>query len=224
MKLHKKLGPILVPRIGPWILRRLGGTWRMRVVGEPPSEMETNGGAVLYCFWHGDLLIPMYTYRGSGTVVLVSGHRDGIMLQQVLSNLGFNTVVGSITRGGAMALRGLLSSARNGMRLCVPPDGPKGPACKAKKGVLYLASRAGLPVVPVGVAASSGWRARSWDRMLVPRPFSKVVLYREKTMLVPRHVDGAELDAWTLKLEDAINSARDNARQSLNPKAAPSEP
>lgn len=215
MKFYKKIGPAIVPSIGPWLLRRLGSTWRLRVEGEPPTDAEKNGGAVLYCFWHGDLLIPMYAYRGAGTVVLVSGHRDGQMLQKVLDRLGFATVVGSITRGGAMALRGLLSSAKKGMRLCVPPDGPKGPACKAKKGVLYLASRAGLPVVPAGVAASSSWRATSWDRMIIPRPFSKVVLFRGKALQVPRDADGEDLDRWAERLELAINEARESAREKL---------
>lgn len=218
MKLHKKLGPVLVPRIGPWLIRRLGGTWRLRTEGEPVTETEAAGGAVLYCFWHGDLLVPMFAYRGSGTVVLVSGHRDGVMLQKVLATLGFNTVEGSITRGGAMALRGLLSSAKKGNRLCVPPDGPKGPIHKVKKGVLYLASRANLPVVPAGVAASSSWRLRSWDRMVIPRPFSSVVVYRGKTLQIPRDADNDALEAWSLKLESAINDAREQARNCINTK------
>lgn len=215
MKLHKKIGPAVLPRIGPWMIRRLGSTWNLTETGHSKPAEENEGGAVLYCFWHGDLLIPMYAYRGSGTVALVSGHRDGVMLRKILTSLGFNTVVGSITRGGAMALRGLLTSAKKGARLCVPPDGPKGPACKAKKGVIYLASRAGLPVVPAGIATSNCWRVRSWDRMVVPKPFSKIVIYRGETIRVPRTAGNEELEAWAIRLEDAINDARAKAARIL---------
>lgn len=214
IKLLKKIGPAVLPRIGPWLVRRLGSTWKLSIAGYPiPVGDRTQG--VLFCFWHGDLLVPMYAYRGNGTVVLVSGHRDGQMLEKILTNLGFHTVSGSITRGGAMALRGLLSSARKGANLCVPPDGPKGPMQKVKKGVLYLASRSGLPVVPAAAAASSAWHARSWDRMQIPKPFARVVLYQGEPMHVPGDLEGPALDEWARKLEDALHAANAGAQAAV---------
>ncbi|MFN0206226.1 MAG: lysophospholipid acyltransferase family protein [Planctomycetota bacterium] len=218
MKLHKKLGPAILSKLGPWIVRGLGSTWRLRIEGRSLENDKLSKTGVLYCFWHGDLMVPAYAHRGRGTVVLVSGHRDGMMLGKILDNLGFSCVVGSITRGGALALRGLLTNAKKGADLCVPPDGPKGPIHKAKKGVLYLASRSGLPVIPAGIAASSAWRLRSWDRMLIPKPFSKVIIYVGEAMHVPPDIDGEELNQWALKLELAINKARDTAAELLTNK------
>lgn len=215
MKLHKRIAPVLVPKLGPFLVRVLGWTWRVRSVGDDGPSPDAPGEQRMYCFWHGDLLVPMYVYRATGVVVLVSGHRDGSMVRGVIERMGYGTVVGSVTRGGATALRGLLSAARRGADLCVPPDGPRGPRGVVKKGVIFLASRAGLPVVPAGVAVSSAWRVRSWDRMVIPKPFARVVLYRASRVLFPRDADTEALEAHALELRAAIERAQATAESIL---------
>ncbi len=215
MKLHKRIGPFLVPRVGPWLLRILGGTWRLAFAEGGARPSDSSATPLLYCFWHGDLLVPMFAYRGSGVTVLVSGHRDGAMLGIVLRRLGFGTVSGSITRGGAAALRGLLGTARAGRHLCVPPDGPKGPRGVVKKGVVFLASRARIPIVPAGIAASSSWRATSWDRMVIPKPFARVMIHGGTPMTFPPDLDGEALDRAALDLQAAIDEARSAAARAI---------
>jgi lysophospholipid acyltransferase (LPLAT)-like uncharacterized protein len=213
MRLLKKIGPALVPRLGPPLVRLLGFTWRIRHVGVPPTELV--GTRLLCCFWHGDLLVPMYAFRGAGIVVLVSGHRDGQIAKGVLDRFGFSSVTGSITRGGAAALRRMLSKAAEGQSICIPPDGPKGPARKAKSGVAYLASRTGLPIVVVGVASSSSWRLHSWDRMAIPKPFARVAICFGKPWPVPAGLERHELERWAEDLGRAIEAARETAERSI---------
>jgi hypothetical protein len=213
MKLLKRIGPVLVPRLGPWLVRLLGFTWRIRQVGRPPEDYF--GTRLICCFWHGDLIVPLYAFRGIGIVVLVSAHRDGQIAKGVLDRFGFSTVTGSVTRGGAAALREMLTKAEAGHSLCIPPDGPKGPRHQAKDGVAYLASRAGLPIIPAAVASSSSWRLHSWDRMEIPKPFARVAICVGTPFVVPAGVAKSELPRWSRDLERAIDACHETAERSL---------
>ncbi|MBL8695800.1 MAG: lysophospholipid acyltransferase family protein [Planctomycetes bacterium] len=214
MKLHKRIAPYLVPRLAPLLLRLLSATWRIRSVDETGVE-KGSGKRLLYCFWHGDLLVPMHVYRGTGVVVLVSGHRDGVMLKAMLERMGFGTVVGSTTRGGTQALRGLLSEAKRGRDLCVPPDGPKGPRHVVKPGIAFLASRARLAIVPAASAASRQWNATSWDKLSIPKPFAKVVLLRGPVIELPRDLEESQFESTAQRIGEAIHAAAARARELL---------
>jgi lysophospholipid acyltransferase (LPLAT)-like uncharacterized protein len=133
-----------------------------------------DGGPVLYCFTHGVLLPLAFTHRRRGIQVLISESRDGEMIARVVERLGFGTVRGSSSRGGLRALAELIARGREGRDLAVTPDGPRGPRGSAEPGAVIVAAKAGVPLVPVGVAAGAAWRAKSWDRFLVPKPFARV--------------------------------------------------
>ena len=97
-----------------------------------------------------------------------------------IHGLGFNTSRGSSTRGGTGAIRGLLEAGSQRADIGITPDGPRGPACRCQPGVIYLAKRSGLPVVPVGVCYRPSIRMKSWDRFMIPLPFSRgVIVYGE---------------------------------------------
>src|SRR5262245_20633380 len=128
----------------------------------------------IYAFWHEDLLVPAYRYGWTPTKVLISQHADGELIAQTCRHLGLGVVRGSTTRGGVGALREIL--ALKGQRhVVVTPDGPRGPRRRVQPGPTFLASRAGLPLVPCGFGYRRAWRLKSWDRFAVPMPFSPVV-------------------------------------------------
>lgn len=142
------------------------------------EEHRRAGRPVLFVFWHDQLLPLVHVHRHEGVRVLVSEHADGEYIARVLERQGFETARGSSTRGGRRGLRELLRAAKAGRDVAIAPDGPRGPRHRFKEGAVAAARLLGVPLVPVVAAARSGWRLASWDRFLIPRPFSRVrVLY-----------------------------------------------
>ncbi len=194
-------------------------TYRWRVVGRPHQARRDAGEATrcVYSVWHGHIWILVRALRGQELRVMVSEHRDGEVITRVLQRLGFATARGSSTRGGARALLELARVGREGPGdLLLTVDGPRGPAGEVKQGVVFAASRTGLPVVPVGVAADGAWRAGSWDRHLVPRPFSRVAVAYGDGILVPQDAGREELAArWVPAVAEGMRLAEERARNAL---------
>ena len=190
---------------GGWLLRLLGRTWRIDWVRIPRGEvLPPGGGRCIYAFWHARLLPLCFTHRDRDIVVLVSRHRDGELIARIVARLGFDPARGSSTRGGEEALREMLRLAGGGRLLAISPDGPRGPACVVKPGLAYLASRTGFPVIPVAAAAARGWRLKSWDRFLIPAPFTRLTVAHGAAHAVPAGLDEEQLEAWRLRLQEAI--------------------
>ena len=150
---------------------------------------------VIFVFWHGQLLPLVHYHRHEGIVVLVSEHGDGEYIARIIERNGFGTVRGSSTRGGIRGLRQLVRAARSGRDLAITPDGPRGPRGVFKPGALAAAQMTGLPVVPLAVGSSSGWRLGSWDGFLVPKPLSTVRIGYLPARYVPRGASRADLEA-----------------------------
>jgi hypothetical protein len=144
-------------------------------------------------FWHGQLLPLVHIHRGEGIVVLGSEHDDGEYITRIIERSGFGAVRGSSTRGGTTGLRGLVRAARAGRDLALTPDGPRGPRGELKPGALLVAQLAGLPIVPLAVGASRGWRLKSWDGLLVPGPLSTIRVEYLPPRFVPREASRDEI-------------------------------
>jgi len=190
-----RLGAISL--FGTTLLRGLFATTRTTLVdAHHLEELREAGRPVVFVLWHGQLLPLVHQHREEGVAVLVSEHRDGEYIARVLERSGFETVRGSSTRGGTRGLKGLIRAARAGRDLGITPDGPRGPARRFKPGALLAAQVTGSVIVPIAGGASRAWQADSWDRFLVPRPFSRVVVAYGEGVVVPREAteeDRAEL-------------------------------
>ena len=127
--------------------------------------------------WHDQLLMMPPFYRGESVKILISASRDGELIARTVHYFGLDTVRGSSSRGGREALLQMSSYARQNHDLGITPDGPKGPRHQVKSGLAILAQKTGLPVVPLAFACSSGHRFASWDRFLIPYPWSKAVYH-----------------------------------------------
>ncbi len=178
------------------VLRVLHATLRLRLV-DPADRLgaRRRGERAIYAFWHDTLaLMPLVVtrvYPAARAVVMLSWHRDAEIAAQAMRRFGIRAVRGSSTRGGIGALRGLLAAAARGEDIAVVPDGPRGPRHVAKAGVVQLARATGLPVVAFGAAARPAWRLGSWDRMVVPWPFARVVLVASEPVVVGDSVEEA---------------------------------
>jgi len=196
--------------LGPVILRLLGATWRLRVVGADSVEaLHASGRRAIHAFWHGQLLGLEYAYRGSGICVLSSWHRDGEISARLMRALGYEVVRGSTTRGSARGFVLMLSKLREGHDLAVTPDGPTGPARVVKPGIFYLSDRSGAPIVPVAVWSSPSTSLGSWDRFAVPLPFAKVVIVHGAPV---EPTGGEDLERRAGELGEALESAWRRAR------------
>lgn len=198
--------------LGAGLVSALFTTTRSERIGEEHYlQFRRAGQPVMFVFWHGQLLPLVHYHRREGIVVLVSEHDDGEYITRVIERYGFGAVRGSSTRGGTKGLRGLVRAAREGRDIGVTPDGPRGPRGVFKPGALLAAQMADLPVVPLSVRASSGWRFRSWDGFLMPRPFSKITLEYHEPVRVPRDADRVDLEAIAEELAGVLNQAEASA-------------
>lgn len=200
------------------MIRALGATWRVRVEG--PNPFDAPGRPALGALWHRSVFLAAHQFRDRNAVVIVSRSRDGDWIEALLSRLGYApSPRGSSSRGGASALRQQIRTAREtgvGALLC---DGPRGPAGVAKPGVLLLARACHAPLWPVAFSARPALRLGSWDRMLLPLPFARVLCAYGEPIVVPRHGGEAELEACRVRLERSLHRLTEDLDRRLGVQA-----
>lgn len=177
--------------------------------GVDPS-LPTCRGQKLYIFWHEYILFPIYLRGHCNMSMLLSRHRDAEILSHVAYHLGFDFVRGSTNRGGVAALRQLLAKSRE-MHLTITPDGPRGPRRQLAPGPVYLASKLGMPLVAMGYGYDRPWRANSWDRFAVPRPFTRARAILTPEIHIPPDLDREGLEHFRQKVEQLMNRLTDEA-------------
>jgi hypothetical protein len=191
-----------------------------RIVPRPLyAERRRRGetGRCLYAVWHGHLWLAMDALQGQGVFAMVSRHSDGEIIARVLARKGFRLLRGSSTRGGMQAMRELVRAVREDEGdIVVTVDGPKGPAGEVKDGILFAASRTGLPIVPLGAWADRCWRAGSWDRMVIAKPLGRVAIVVGEEIRIPAAADRRELGAEHARaVADGLAAAEAEARRVL---------
>jgi lysophospholipid acyltransferase (LPLAT)-like uncharacterized protein len=201
---------IFVP-LGLLVLGVLARTWRFRTRNaEGWQRLRAEKKPWVFALWHATLLPIAYRHSNEGVAVLVSQHRDGELIAQVLAAWGNRTVRGSTTRGGSRALLAMIKELERGVVVAVTPDGPRGPALKFQAGTLVAAQRANVPVVPMLVHADRAWRLKSWDRFMIPKFFARVtVAYGDPTMVggsAPREA-AAEAERFEALMGDVQKAA-----------------
>lgn len=214
-KLERKLRKARrTARIAFPIVDTLAWTWKKRWIGVEHfyDDAGFNRPGIL-TVWHHTLLAGSWIGRDRGFGVLISQHGDGELITKVMQRLGFEAIRGSSTRGGARALIQLLRVPKE-MTLVMTPDGPRGPSRSVQDGVLFLADRGRRLILPTGLAASRTWRAKSWDRLLIPKPFASVVLYTLPAIEIPSGVmkDEAETERWRRIVGEKLNEAERRAQ------------
>ncbi len=198
----------LIQHVGSALLCLWFATVRLRWSGgDPAAASPAARQGTIFVFWHQRLLCFVYTHRWRGGRVLVSQSRDGEIIARLLLGLGFAPVRGSSRRGGAEAVRGLLDAVGDGRDVGITPDGPRGPAKVCKPGAVFLASRSGLPLVPLSVTYRRFWTLHSWDRFQLPWPFTSALLHAGEPLRVPADLDAGGIEHWRLQLEAALAQA-----------------
>jgi len=169
-RLLSRFGFWLEKYLGALVVLLLGATWQYRVEGDAHL-----GGRYLFIFWHREIIPLLYSRRRQGIAVMISSSKDGQLVAGPAEALGYRTVRGSATRGGGRALRQMVKLART-CGLNIVPDGPKGPAQVVKDGVVWAGHFTQLPIVCVSAQVNRAWVLRTWDRMLIPKPFARITV------------------------------------------------
>lgn len=199
------LGPI--PSLGRGAIRLLGATLRLTEVNrEPVDRLWAEDRALIYAVWHGRMLMLPYLYGRVWPVhVLTSRSRDGEILSRFVRGFGLRVVRGSSSRGAATALRTLTRLLREERaKLCIVPDGPRGPRHLAQPGVVLLAKLGRAPVVPIGFGVSRGTVLSSWDAFLIPHPFARAAVVFGEPLTVPEDAGPEALEEHRRTLEAAL--------------------
>lgn len=189
-------------------IRLVHATGRWEVVGgDIPARYWDTGQPFIFATWHGRLMMLACAWRrGQPIHMLTSHHRDGQLIARTVAHFGVSQVTGSTSRGGAAALRGMLRVLRAGDYVGISPDGPRGPRMRASPGVVTVAKLAGVPVIPVTYSAARRRVMGSWDRFLVPLPFSRGVFVWGRPIEVPRDASEAAQEALREEIETRLNA------------------
>jgi len=182
-----------------WFLRR---TMRVTYLGESimPS-FAARGEGFIGVFWHARMLMLPLIYPGKRIHILISSHRDGEIIANVMKRFGFDLVRGSSSKGGMAALREMITLLKSGSDLGITPDGPRGPAEVVKGGVAQVAMLSGKAVIPISFSSSRRFRCNSWDRFYLPLPFSRLVFAVGDPLY---HSKGEDLEDFRLRIESAL--------------------
>jgi len=166
---------------GSTVIKSLGAVLRIRELNGRSYHGHGPGGDFVFSFWHGEQFVLCYHHRNEGVVVMSSLSRDGEIQAGILQRLGYEVVRGSSTRGGERALVEAIRLVKKGHSAAFAVDGPRGPYHEIKPGLLYLARKAGRPIIPVSSASRRySVFSKAWDRYELPWPLTRtVVLYGE---------------------------------------------
>ena len=172
----QRLALVLLPPVAALLIRLLGATLRYQDVPAPDvTPGDRLPGPTVFAFWHRSLLACAYRFRGLGIAILISRSFDGELIARTVEQLGFLAIRGSSSRGGPTALK-LMAQAYGSGRICaITADGPRGPAQQSKPGTQQLAELVQAPWVGTFYALPDrAWTLRTWDRFVIPKPFSTV--------------------------------------------------
>ena len=203
-------------------IRLLKWTNRYVIAGEEIlTEFREAGEPVILALWHESLLVPM-CYLGNRDIhVLVSSHRTTLRyMHDVVRRFGWKMIKsgnGTRERGSqdAKALIMLIKAVKEGKDIVLTPDGTSGPVRKIKPGLLYVAQKTGRPIILFGVAASPCWRLKTWDKFLMPYPFSRGAIVFGQPNYLPPKMSEEEFAAKTLELEEQLNDLQKKAEEIL---------
>lgn len=188
------------------LMLAIGKTLRYETEGlENYEAIERAGKIPIYTFWHNRIFAGTYFFRNRGIVVMSSQSFDGELIAGFIRHLGYGVVRGSSTRGGVSSLVEMIRLMKTGIPMAFSIDGPKGPKYVAKSGANLLAKKTGNPVMPFVVESARFWQIGSWDKLQIPKPFSKVKVIINPLIYVAQDATEEELENSRLELQKSLD-------------------
>ncbi|MGD0211189.1 MAG: lysophospholipid acyltransferase family protein [Desulfomonilia bacterium] len=196
----------IIPSIGLIIIRLISMTYRIIVINpEIEKSIFARGEVPVYISWH-QRFFPGITFfaQRHHISIMISKSKDGDYISKIVHILGWTPVRGSSTKGGKEALDELKRRAQEGCTIGHIIDGPKGPFGVVKPGLLVIAQHSGMPILPAIVSSEKRWVFNSWDKFMVPKPFSRVIIMFDKETYIPSDIDSDEFERLRLSIQERL--------------------
>jgi len=201
---HKYIGPFLAHLLIRLILLTCRVSFTKNNIFE---ERKKEGNNMIFVSWHSRLLVLPYYYRYrygfKDLTMMVSQSRDGELFKRLLEKFDIETVRGSGTRGGMSAIKSLIRVGRSGRDTALALDGSKGPAFIIQPGALLLSQMTGVPLLPVMYDASRKIVLNTWDKMIIPLPFSHIHIAFSDYIYIPR--DAKDLEPYLHQIQEIMD-------------------
>jgi lysophospholipid acyltransferase (LPLAT)-like uncharacterized protein len=209
---RQRLQLFLITWAGYLVIRLIGPTLRYRVEMEPgvPSDGQ-HADPIIWCFWHRCVIPASYHFRDNQIAVMTSRSFEGEYIARIIEKFGYGAVRGSSSRGAVGALMGMRRELELNHPVAFTIDGPRGPRYVAKPGPVLLAKKTGRAIGCFYAAVKNAWVLNSWDRMMIPRPFSKVVLYATSPIYVPQDASDEQMAEYHREMQNALERCREKA-------------
>lgn len=209
--------PYVLDRLLYGFARFVGMTARLRVEGL--AELEALPQAKVYAGWHGRTLLAATLFRNKGIWTIISHSRDGEMQDRIMRRFGFHTIRGSSGRGGARAAAESIRVLKRGCSMAFTPDGPRGPSGVVQQGLMLMAKKSGALLVPVGVSARWRFLAPTWDRYMIPLPFSQAIMIFGDPIPVPSDASDEEVEQVRQRFETEMHRLEAEAERRMGHQA-----
>jgi hypothetical protein len=211
-------GYLAISLIGPTL--RYSISWE-----EPPYPPDaTYEKPVIYSFWHRAVFAGAWLWRKAGAAVMVSRSFDGEYIARTIEKLGFTAVRGSSSRGGATALLALKSKLEQGIPVVFTIDGPRGPKYVAKPGPVLLSRASAKPMAAFYVALSDAWVLKTWDELMIPKPFSKALVRFSAKLQVPGDANDQQMAEFHRQLQATLERVTSFAEEHVAKVGSPDFP
>ncbi|MEP6788249.1 MAG: lysophospholipid acyltransferase family protein [Acidobacteriota bacterium] len=195
-------------------IKMIGITTRFEVRGvEHLDTIEASGKQPILCFWHDRILLSTYFFRNRGILVMSSQSFDAEYTARSIQRFGYGVIKGSSTRGGSRALIEMIRAMRDGFPAGFSIDGPRGPRYEAKPGPVTLAKKTGNPILPFVIEPQSFWTVKSWDKMQIPKPFTKAIVIISEPVYVDDSADDAEVGSKLGELQRSLDDLTEQGRK-----------
>lgn len=203
--LRQRITLALIVWAGYWFIRLLGPTLRVSVSYEDGAQKTLDQRPLVASFWHSCMIPATYLFRNMGIRVMSSYSYDGEYMGRIIKRFGFVAVKGSSSRNPIRALLGLRRALDDGWTVAFTLDGPRGPRHKVKPGPIGLGKSSRLPLTTFHAAVEKAWVLNSWDRMMIPHPFSRVLVRVGKLIHVPGEANELDLERYTAQLQATLD-------------------
>ena len=204
----------IITTVGTLAVRLIGMTLRFAVHIEPGGAAFDTHPLIL-CFWHRGIFASTWAFRRQNIGVITSQSFDGEYIARIISAFGYVPIRGSSSRGGARALLESRRILEAGRTVAFTSDGPRGPLYVTKPGPVLLASKSGVPLVAFHIAIEKAWLLKSWDRFMIPKPFSRALLCMSAQMVIPPDLETSQLEQFHAELQAAQDRVREFAENNV---------
>jgi lysophospholipid acyltransferase (LPLAT)-like uncharacterized protein len=214
----------IIIAIGYCFIRLIGPTLRVCVSREKGAQETVGQRPLIISFWHACIIPATYLFRNCGIRVMSSNSYDGEYMGRIIGKFGFIAVKGSSSRNAVRALLGLRRALQQGWAVAFTLDGPRGPRYKVKPGPVALARGSGVPLTMFHIALEKAWVLNTWDRLIIPKPFSRVLIHFGKLIPVPADASDEDLERHQQELQGSLDRVRDFADANVNKVGSPEFP